>query len=162
MFDLGLVYYIKVEKVLKGSLDLIPSPSVKSQIMGWKVCLRCKGETFLGVVNKLFVFKCLLTSSSNVLPIIWISKARYVKIGGQWFFINSLPEYDQMFFLSLIDKISMVDTAMLLLYIMNAYSVFGRRRWLCQDHCSTFWRFFLTNSLTIFFYEFFDNFFILW
>jgi hypothetical protein len=39
MFDLGLVCYVKVEKVLKGSLDLIPSPLVKSQIMGWKVCL---------------------------------------------------------------------------------------------------------------------------
>ena len=32
----------KVEKILKGSLDLIPSPtpSVKIQIMGWKVCIR--------------------------------------------------------------------------------------------------------------------------
>ena len=32
----------KVEKVLKGSLDSIPSPSlsVKIQIMSWKVCLR--------------------------------------------------------------------------------------------------------------------------
>ena len=30
----------KVEKILKGSLDSIPSPSpsVKIQIMGWKVC----------------------------------------------------------------------------------------------------------------------------
>ena len=36
-----------VEKILKGSLDLIPSPSpsVKIQIMGGKVCLRCKGKT---------------------------------------------------------------------------------------------------------------------
>ena len=33
----------KVEKILKGSLDSIPSPSpsVKIQIMGGKVCLRC-------------------------------------------------------------------------------------------------------------------------
>ena len=33
---------LKVEKVLKGSLDTIPSPSpsVKTQIMSWKVCLR--------------------------------------------------------------------------------------------------------------------------
>ena len=38
----------KVEKILKGSLDLIPSPStsVKIQIMDRKVCLRCKGKTF--------------------------------------------------------------------------------------------------------------------
>ena len=69
---------------LKGSLDSLPSPSlsVKIQIMGGKVCLRCKGETLLGDVNKLFVFKSLLTTPSNVLPIhlkqtfppiIWIS-----------------------------------------------------------------------------------------
>ena len=45
----------KVEKILKGSLDSIPSPSptVKIQIMGGKVCLRCKGKTFPGVDNKL-------------------------------------------------------------------------------------------------------------
>ena len=58
-----------------------PSPSVKIQIMGGKVCLRYKGKILLVVVNKLFVFKSLLTSSSNVLslylkqtfpPIIWI------------------------------------------------------------------------------------------
>ena len=40
----------KVEKILKGSLDLIPSPSVKIQIMGGKVYLRCKGKTLLVVV----------------------------------------------------------------------------------------------------------------
>ena len=45
----------KVEKILKGSLDLMPSPSpsVKTQIMGGKVCLRYKGKTLLGTVNKL-------------------------------------------------------------------------------------------------------------
>ena len=60
----------KVEKILKGSLDSIssPSPSVKIQIMGGKVCLRCKGKTLLGVVNKLLKTKSLLTSPSNVLP----------------------------------------------------------------------------------------------
>ena len=47
--------FIKVEKILKGSLDLIPSPSpsVKIQIMGGKVCLMCKDKTLLDVVNKL-------------------------------------------------------------------------------------------------------------
>ena len=52
-------YICKVEKILKGSLDsiLLPSPSVKIQIMGGKVYLRCKGKTLLGIVNKLFVFK---------------------------------------------------------------------------------------------------------
>ena len=59
----------KVEKILKGSLDSIPSPSVKIQIMGGKVCLRCKGKTLLGDVNKLFVFETLLTMPSNVLPL---------------------------------------------------------------------------------------------
>ena len=60
----------KVEKILKGSLDQIPSlsPSVKIQIMGGKVCLRCKGKTLLGVVNKLLKTKSLLTSPSNVQP----------------------------------------------------------------------------------------------
>ena len=50
---IALLLKSKVEKILKGSLDLIPSPSVKIQIMGGKVCLRCKGKTLLGVVNKL-------------------------------------------------------------------------------------------------------------
>ena len=46
----------KVENILKGSLDSIPppSPSVKIQIMGVKVGLKCIGKTLLGVVNKLF------------------------------------------------------------------------------------------------------------
>jgi len=47
---------VKVEKILKGSLDSIPSPSVKIQIMGGKVCLRCKGKTLLGIVNKFLFF----------------------------------------------------------------------------------------------------------
>ena len=49
----------KVEKMLKGSLDSIqsPSPSVKIRIMGGNVCLRCKGKTLLGVVNKLLKIK---------------------------------------------------------------------------------------------------------
>ena len=59
----------KVEKVVKGNLDLIPSPSplVEIQIMGEKVCSRCKGKTLLGIVNKPFE-NSLLTSPSNVLP----------------------------------------------------------------------------------------------
>ena len=62
--------FLKVEKILKGSLDLIPSPSVKIQIMGGKVCLRCKGKTLLGGVNKLLKTKSLLTSPSNVFPLL--------------------------------------------------------------------------------------------
>ena len=53
----------KVEKILKGSLDSIPSPSPSMEIqnMVGKVCLRCKGKTFLGAapstnfLNKKFV-----------------------------------------------------------------------------------------------------------
>ena len=50
----GSNYQIKVEKILKGSLNFIPSPSplVKIQIMGGKACfMRCK-KTF---ENKKFV-----------------------------------------------------------------------------------------------------------
>ena len=62
------VYGGKLEKILKDSVDSIPSPSVKIQIMVGKVCLRCKGKTSVDFVNKLFVFKSLLRSPSNVLP----------------------------------------------------------------------------------------------
>ena len=43
----------KVKKILKGSLDSIPSPSpsVKIQIMAMKVCLRFKGKTLVGIVS---------------------------------------------------------------------------------------------------------------
>ena len=69
---LSKCYVHKVEKILKGSLDSIPSPSVKIQIMGGKVCLKCKGKTLLGVVNKLLKTKSLLTMPlpSNVLPLL--------------------------------------------------------------------------------------------
>ena len=52
-------FLVKVKKILKGSLDLIssPSPSVKIQIIGGKVCLRCKGKTLLGIVKQCFTFK---------------------------------------------------------------------------------------------------------
>ena len=59
----------KVEKIFKGSLDSMPSPSVKIQIMGKEVCLRCKDKTLLGIVNKLLKTKSLLTTPSNVLPL---------------------------------------------------------------------------------------------
>ena len=65
----------KVEKILEDSLDLIPSPSPseKIQIMGGKVCLRCKGKTLLSDVNKLFVFKSQCPAMfCPFLQIIWI------------------------------------------------------------------------------------------
>ena len=60
----------KVDKNLKGILDSIlsPSPSENIQIMGGKVCLRCKGKTMLGIVDKFLKTNSLLTSSSNVWP----------------------------------------------------------------------------------------------
>ena len=65
------MWIFNVEKILIGILDSItsPSPSVKVQIMGGKVCLRCKGKTLLGDDNKLFVFKSLLKTPSNILPL---------------------------------------------------------------------------------------------
>ena len=43
-----------VEKMLKGTLDLIPSPSPNSENSNYgegKVCLRSIGKTLLGIVN---------------------------------------------------------------------------------------------------------------
>ena len=60
------ILVIKVEKILKGSLDSIPSHSLslKIQIMGRKFAW---GKTLFGVVNKLLKRKSWLTSHSNVL-----------------------------------------------------------------------------------------------
>ena len=46
---------------IKNQIPIL-SPSVKIQIMGGKVCLMGKGKTLL------FVYKCLLTTPSNVWP----------------------------------------------------------------------------------------------
>ena len=70
-----------LENISKCSLDSIPSPSLKIQIIDRKVCLRCKCKTLLGIVSKPLKTKSLLTTLSNVLllnlkqtfsPIIWI------------------------------------------------------------------------------------------
>ena len=64
-----VLYFIKVEKILKCSLHLIPSPSVKIQIIGRNDFLRCKGKTLLGIVNKLFkTMFCLIISSEISRP----------------------------------------------------------------------------------------------
>ena len=57
VFEIKVKYV--VEKILKDNLDSIPSssPSGKIQIMGGKVCLRCKGKTLLGVDNKVLKTK---------------------------------------------------------------------------------------------------------
>ena len=57
---LPLFFILKVEKIFKCSLDSISSPSfsLKIQILDGKVCLRCKGKTFLGIVNFLYTKVC--------------------------------------------------------------------------------------------------------
>ena len=50
-----LFFADKIEKILKGSQSR--SPLSKIQIMSGKVCLRCKGKTLRGVVNKLLKAK---------------------------------------------------------------------------------------------------------
>ena len=61
---------LKLENVLKGSLDLIPSPSpsVKIQVVGGKVCLRCKSKTLLGGVNKLLKRKSFAFTPETNFP----------------------------------------------------------------------------------------------
>ena len=61
---------VKVVKILKGSLDLIPSPSpsVKIQIMGGKVCLRRISKILLEVVDKLLKTKCFALLSQVNFP----------------------------------------------------------------------------------------------
>ena len=67
----------KVEKFQKGSLDLIPSPSplVKIQYVGVKICLRCKGKT-LFFFSKVCWYHpamfCLITLSKLFRQLIWI------------------------------------------------------------------------------------------
>ena len=43
--------FFKAENILKGSLDSMPSPSVKIQIMDEKVFLTCKDKILLSVSN---------------------------------------------------------------------------------------------------------------
>ena len=61
---------LNIEKILKGSLDSIPSPSpsVKIQIMGGKVFLGYKGKLLLVIGHKLWNTQSSVTSPSNVLP----------------------------------------------------------------------------------------------
>ena len=58
-YQLFQVMISKVENILNGSLDSLSSPSssVKIQIMGGKVCLRCKEKTLLGIVNILLAIE---------------------------------------------------------------------------------------------------------
>ena len=64
----SIVISAKAKKILKGSLDPIPSPSVKIQITGGKFCLRCKGKTLLGIVNKLLRTECFVLLPQTNFP----------------------------------------------------------------------------------------------
>ena len=62
----------KIEKVLKGSLDLIPSPStsMKIQIMGKKVCLAlckqtCENKKFVDITQQCFALLPKVNYSTN-------------------------------------------------------------------------------------------------
>ena len=86
---------VKVEKTIKGSLDSIPSPSVKIQIIGGKDGLRSKSKTLLGIVNKLLKTKGLLTSSNNVLPYyIWIKPGYSIRNWNQVIVAGTDPRSD--------------------------------------------------------------------
>ena len=69
----------KVEKILKRSLDSVPSPSPSVKIQIMKICLRCRGKTLLGKLLKQWFcwHHPATTSPSTVLPfylekMIWI------------------------------------------------------------------------------------------
>ena len=90
------LWSFKVEKILKGILDSIPSPSplVKIQILAGKVCLKCKGKTLLGIAKKLSKTKSLLTSPSNVLSVL-LRQVNFPANGlnfhwSWWFYIKAI------------------------------------------------------------------------
>ena len=94
--------FVKVEKILKGSLDSNPSPSqlVKIQSMGGKVCLSYRGKTLLGVVNKLenekkvcwqcWAMFCIYTSSKLSCPLFEFSLKVKVMGSNPGYFLKSL------------------------------------------------------------------------
>ena len=105
----GVLLNFKVEKILKGSLDSISSPSVKIQITGGKVCLRCKGKTLLGVVT-IFALLPQVYFPANNLNIHWrwldllksfllylhtsnVSCPSYIKYYYLWLFTQNLANF---------------------------------------------------------------------
>ena len=58
----------KIEKILKGSLVSIPSPSRSREHLIF-FCFYFFGQTLLGVVNIFFCAKSLLTTPSNIWPL---------------------------------------------------------------------------------------------
>ena len=70
----------KVEKILKGSLDSIlsPSPSVKIQIMDGKSCLRCKRWNIAGCCQQTFENKMFVDNTQQFFA--FMSQANFPKI----------------------------------------------------------------------------------
>ena len=101
---------VKVENILKSSLDSIPSPSpsVKIHIMGRKVCLRCKSETLMGIGHKLLNFWfsefcrhapamfCLITSSKVSCPQFEFSLKVKVMQSNTGYFLKSFLLYHSL------------------------------------------------------------------
>ena len=97
----------KVEKTLKGSLDLIssPSPSWKIQIMGCKVCLKSNGKTLLGTLSTNFLYSkvcwkypamfCLYTFPAHNLIFHWRCKVMELNPGyllNSFFYFKKLKK----------------------------------------------------------------------
>ena len=68
--------FLKVEKILEGSLDSILSPSVKNKILGGIASLKCKGKTFLGIGNKLLKKKVCWHHPAMVCLYTWSKLSR--------------------------------------------------------------------------------------
>ena len=78
LFNCRPLSFSKVEFFLKGSLDLIPSPlpSVKTQILGRELCLRCKGKTlkykkFVDITQQFFAWLPQVTIPTKNLNFQW-------------------------------------------------------------------------------------------
>ena len=112
------VLAFKVEKILKGSLDSIPSPSVKIQIMDDKVCLRWKGKTLLGVVNKLLKTKRFFLRLSTMFCLISKLSRSQFEFSLKSKVMGSNPSYLLKYFLLYLGYISLC----LLLYTTYSMS----------------------------------------
>ena len=103
----------KVEKILKGCLDSIPSPSpsLKIQIMGGKVCLKCKGKTSLAFVIAQFAYYACLPyllkmASATALNLSLLATDYYTVVAGMVFF-----NYKVLFWVLSVPKVILLQAA---------------------------------------------------
>ena len=78
------VHSSKVEKIVKGSLDWIPSPSPSVKIMGGKVYLRCKGKTFLGWCQQTFWFQKFVDNAQQCFALLFQVKFPANNLNFSW------------------------------------------------------------------------------